>query len=371
MIQDLIQSFSLIFIAELGDKTQILAMAFATKYPGKKVLLGIFLGSLLNHGLAVILGSYISNFIPISAIQVLAGLVFIIFAIWSLKIDDDDEECNAKSKFGIVITVAIAFFIGELGDKTQLTAITLASESIYPIIVLTGTVLGMVATGGLGIFIGKKLNGKVPDIGVKLVAAIIFMIFGIVKLTTSLPTSLLTTSNILVCSLLLSVVVGLMLKPIFVKYQGEIQFFTGIENHKLNNYYKVLSDELEMICLGESKCGVCLQEQCPIGDSKLIVQNKKSVTNIEPNSYESTKDKSFNYDNVSKSFINVLNYTNIKSKTNSDVIHRLRRNYELILFNKSIDYTNMDDYILNLKRIDNENKNNIIESVLLKHDETN
>ena len=369
MIQDLIQSFALIFIAELGDKTQILAMAFATKYPGKKVILGIFLGSLLNHGLAVILGSYISNFIPINSIQVLAGLVFIIFAIWSLKIDDeDDEECNRKSKFGVVGTVAIAFFIGELGDKTQLTAITLSSESMYPIIVLTGTVLGMVATGGLGILIGKKINGKVPDIGIKLVAATIFMIFGIIKLTTSLPISILTTSNILVCSLLLSIIVGLMLKPIFIKYQGEIQFFTGIENHKLNNYYKLLSDELEMICLGESKCGVCLKNQCPIGNSKLIVKNRNSNIDMESDNYKLIKDKSFDYEEVSKSFLNILNYTNIKSKTNSDAIYRLRRNYELILFHKP---TDIDDYILNLKIIENDNKNNIIESVLLKYDKVN
>src|SRR5665647_3803336 len=103
MIQEMLKAFILIFIAEMGDKTQILAMAFATRYPVKKVLLGIFIGVFINHGLAVILGSYISNFIPINTVQIIAGLAFVGFSLWALKTDgDDDEDEKQKYKFGPV-----------------------------------------------------------------------------------------------------------------------------------------------------------------------------------------------------------------------------------------------------------------------------
>jgi len=117
MIQEMIKAFMLIFIAEMGDKTQILAMAFAVRFPVKKVLLGIGIGAFLNHGLAVIVGSYLSKMISIDIVQMVAGFVFILFALWTLKPDEDDEVEEAKSKFGPVATVALAFFLGELGDK--------------------------------------------------------------------------------------------------------------------------------------------------------------------------------------------------------------------------------------------------------------
>src|SRR5690554_2998779 len=161
MIQEMIKAFFLIFIAEMGDKTQILAMAFATRFPVRKVLLGIGLGALLNHGLAVALGSSLSRVVPLSTIQIIAGAAFIGFALWTLKPENGEEEKEPRMQFGPTATVALAFFIGELGDKTQLTAITLAADARYPLLILGGTVSGMIATGALGIFIGKKLGEKI------------------------------------------------------------------------------------------------------------------------------------------------------------------------------------------------------------------
>ena len=83
MIQELLKAFLLIFIAEMGDKTQILAMAFATQFPVRKVLLGIGLGVVLNHGLAVALGSYLSRVVPLSTVQIIAGAAFVGFALWT------------------------------------------------------------------------------------------------------------------------------------------------------------------------------------------------------------------------------------------------------------------------------------------------
>ncbi len=93
------------------------------------------------------MGKYISDFLPTNIIQIVAGVVFISFAFWTLKVEDDeDKDEEQKYKFGPVLTVALAFFIGELGDKTQLTAITLATNTSYPLAILGGTVLGMIMT---------------------------------------------------------------------------------------------------------------------------------------------------------------------------------------------------------------------------------
>ena len=94
MIQEIIRAFLLIFVAEMGDKTQILAMTFATRFPVRKVLIGIGLGVFLNHGLAVILGSYLSRMIPISTLQMIAGAAFIGFAFWTLKPEKEGEEMS-------------------------------------------------------------------------------------------------------------------------------------------------------------------------------------------------------------------------------------------------------------------------------------
>ena len=218
MILELIKAFILVLIAEIGDKTQILAMAFATKFPVKKVLLGIFLGSFLNHGLAVILGSYISAFIPINTIQIVAGFAFVGFSLWTLKRDgDEDDDEKKKSTFGPVITIAIAFFIGELGDKTQLTAITLATDAIYPYAILGGTVLGMIVTGGMGIIVGKKLRDKISDFLIKVIAASVFMFFGITKLYQTLPKYYLNLQNIIIFFMILTISVFMMIRPIVIR----------------------------------------------------------------------------------------------------------------------------------------------------------
>ncbi|MEJ8552810.1 TMEM165/GDT1 family protein [Tepidibacter sp. Z1-5] len=187
-MNEFIKAFVLITLAEMGDKTQLLALAFASKFKPLYVLIGIFIGAFFNHGLAIALGSYISKFVPIGQVQLFASLLFILFGLWSLKIDiedDDDEDIN--SKYGPILTVAFAFFIGELGDKTQLTAMTLGANSNYPLLVLFGTVTGMIVTGGLGILVGKLLGKKIPEVTMKIIAAFVFMFFGTVGLYTYLP----------------------------------------------------------------------------------------------------------------------------------------------------------------------------------------
>ena len=308
MIQELLKAFILIFIAEMGDKTQILAMAFATKFPVKKVLLGIFLGSLLNHGLAVVFGTYISNFIPINTIQVVAGFAFVLFSLWTLMSDSDDEEDEKqKSKFGPVVTVAIAFFIGELGDKTQLTAITLATDATYPLVILAGTVLGMIFTGGIGIIIGKKLGSKIPEFTIKIIAASVFMFFGITKLYQTLPSEYLNLQNV-------SIFIGLIVIAAFIILRPMI-----IRRRQGNN--------------------------CIVGHTKTLIKN--GLDENEPTQHkvfthkEETLDKHYDKAQVLESLRLTLELIN-KDPNNIEYenIHAIRRNLEMILFGRSIQKIN-------------------------------
>ena len=159
MLQELVTSCFLIVAAEMGDKSQILAMTFATKYSIRQVMLGVSIGALLNHGIAVALGSSLPKLISLDLVRIFAGIAFIAFALFSLAhTEDDDLEDTETNRFGPVITVATTFFIGELGDKTQLAAITLSSSAEHPLLVLAGTVSGMIITSAIGIIIGSRMG---------------------------------------------------------------------------------------------------------------------------------------------------------------------------------------------------------------------
>ncbi|MDF2614719.1 MAG: hypothetical protein K0S71_2505 [Clostridia bacterium] len=183
MTKELLGAFLLVFVAEMGDKTQIIAMMFATRYKATSVLAGVLIGSLLNHGLAVLLGATLGNVIPVPVLATTAGLAFIYFAFSSLKHEVDGGE-NMRGYKNAVTTVASAFFIGELGDKTQLSAITLSMDAVYPWFILMGTVSAMVVSSSLGIWIGSKIGQRISETLVKVVSATLFFSFGSIKLVT-------------------------------------------------------------------------------------------------------------------------------------------------------------------------------------------
>ena len=282
MIQEMIKAFFLIFIAEMGDKTQILAMAFATRFPVRKVLLGIGLGALLNHGLAVALGSSLSRVVPLSTIQIIAGAAFIGFALWTLKPENGEEEKEPRMQFGPTATVALAFFIGELGDKTQLTAITLAADARYPLLILGGTVSGMIATGALGIFIGKKLGEKIPELGIKILAASVFILFGLQKLFQTIPAQFLRVYTVLPFICLLTLTVLWMVHLLIRRRRAGIQSAFVTKAKLLHDYYLHMKEDLNDICLGSYCCAcqkpVCrwpVKRDCPIGIGQSRVQSRQ------------------------------------------------------------------------------------------------
>lgn len=185
MIHEFIKTFLLIFVAEMGDKTQILLLTCAARYSTIQVLIGILIGVTLNHGLAIIVGTCISSIIDIDILQVFAGVIFVIFGFFALKQDDNEEGKTKSLKFSPVLTVAGTFFIGELGDKTQLTSMTIAMEANYPFVVLMGSILGMLIVGCLGIIVGTSLTKRVPSFIIKIISGLIFIVFGIIKLFNS------------------------------------------------------------------------------------------------------------------------------------------------------------------------------------------
>jgi len=173
---------SLIFVvlAEMGDKTQLLAMSFATCYNPYKVMIAIFIATVANHALAVVAGQFITTIVPIDIISLAASLSFIGFGLWTIRGDKLKDEAKKISRYGAVATVAIAFFIAEIGDKTQLATISLAAEYQNPVSVLMGTTIGMLIADGVGIVIGVMLCKRIPQRKIKWFSALIFVLFGLV-----------------------------------------------------------------------------------------------------------------------------------------------------------------------------------------------
>ena len=171
-----------VVLAEMGDKTQLLAMAFATKYKASKVLIGVFIATVLNHALAVAAGSVIGRFESVQVlIQAIAALSFIFFGLWTIRGDKLEGEENRKTRFGPVITVAVAFFIAEMGDKTQFATVSIASQfPSNPLWILMGTTTGMLIADGVGIIIGVVMCRRIPERTVKLVSAGVFILFGLI-----------------------------------------------------------------------------------------------------------------------------------------------------------------------------------------------
>ena len=174
-----VASFLFVLLAEMGDKTQLLAMAFAAKYSAHKVLIAVFIATLLNHGLAVLTGRFLTIVIPMEAISFIAALSFIIFGLWTLRGDKLESEGRKGSRFGPIVTVAIAFFLAEMGDKTQLATVSLAVKYQNMFGVLMGTTLAMVTADAIGIVVGIIMRKHIPQTLVKWVSAIVFILFGL------------------------------------------------------------------------------------------------------------------------------------------------------------------------------------------------
>jgi putative Ca2+/H+ antiporter (TMEM165/GDT1 family) len=180
LVEAFLVSTGLIFLAELGDKSQLMALAFATRFRARTVLLGITVATAIVHLASVVLGSVTGNALPTRVITVLAGVAFLGFAAWTLRGDSltDEERSNVQKASGsAVFAVGLAFFLAELGDKTMLATVTLATDHGL-LGTWLGSTVGMVLADALAIGIGMWLGRQLPERAVRLGSAAAFVIFG-------------------------------------------------------------------------------------------------------------------------------------------------------------------------------------------------
>jgi putative Ca2+/H+ antiporter (TMEM165/GDT1 family) len=171
-----------IFVAELGDKSQLMAMTFAARYRARDVLIGITTATALVHLASVGIGYFIGDVFAKyqSGIQIGAGVAFLVFAVWTLRGDEltDEEAEKARDSTGFAwLAVGAAFFLAELGDKTMLATITLATQEGW-LGTWIGSTVGMVAADALAIGVGALLGRSLPERAVKIGAAGLFALFG-------------------------------------------------------------------------------------------------------------------------------------------------------------------------------------------------
>lgn len=179
--EPILSSFGLVFMGEMGDKTQLLAFSLAARFkkPGW-VMLGILIATLANHFLATYFGAYLSQQISPRAMAFVLAILFLGFGVWVLK---PDAPCEVKecSNASALWTTGALFFCAEFGDKTQLATIALAAkfQSIY--LVLIGTTLGMLGADGLAVYLGERFSERIPMVWVRRFAASFYFIFAILS----------------------------------------------------------------------------------------------------------------------------------------------------------------------------------------------
>jgi putative Ca2+/H+ antiporter (TMEM165/GDT1 family) len=176
----LLLSFAVIFVAELGDKSQLMAMTFALRHRWWVVLAGITVATTAVHLISVAVGHYLGAALPTHLLGLLGGVAFVLFGLWTLRGDSlsDDEATRAqRSTAPAFFAVTSAFLLAELGDKTMLATVTLAADHDW-VGVWIGSTLGMVAADALAIVVGALAGKHLPERAIQLAAAGLFLFFG-------------------------------------------------------------------------------------------------------------------------------------------------------------------------------------------------
>ncbi len=183
-MESLLVSTGVVALAEIGDKTQLLAFILAARF--KKplpIILGILAATIINHGLAGALGGWITSTISPGVLRWVLGASFIGMAIWTMIPDKvDEEETQIAKRIGVFGATFIAFFLAEMGDKTQIATVAMAAHYASPLMVVIGTTVGMLIADVPAVFAGDKLANKIPMKLVRSIAAAVFAALGIATL---------------------------------------------------------------------------------------------------------------------------------------------------------------------------------------------
>ncbi|MEE4025533.1 TMEM165/GDT1 family protein [Gordonia sp. PKS22-38] len=188
MIAAMLLSFGVIFVAELGDKSQLMAMTYALRYRWWVVLLAITAATTAVHAVSVFFGHFLGMSIPSDTMSILAGLAMLVFGLWTIRGDHlDDAEAARAERVGASVFLAVmsSFFLAELGDKTMLATITLSTNNDW-LGVWIGSTIGMVAADALAIAVGALLGKHLPERTIARAAATLFFGFGAWLLWTGL-----------------------------------------------------------------------------------------------------------------------------------------------------------------------------------------
>jgi Ca2+/H+ antiporter, TMEM165/GDT1 family len=183
-MEALLISTGVVALAEIGDKTQLLAFILAARF--KKpipIIAGILCATIVNHGLAGALGAWITTTVSPDILRWILGASFIGMAVWTMIPDKiEEEETQVARKFGVFGATLITFFLAEMGDKTQIATVAMAAHYPNPLMVVAGTTLGMLLADVPDVFIGDKLASKIPMRLVHSIAAAIFAVLGVAAL---------------------------------------------------------------------------------------------------------------------------------------------------------------------------------------------
>jgi putative Ca2+/H+ antiporter (TMEM165/GDT1 family) len=183
-VQALLISTGVVALAEMGDKTQLLAFILAARFKRPlPIIAGIFVATLFNHGLAGALGAWITTTVSPQLLRWILGLSFLGMAVWTLIPDKiEDEESAVARRMGVFGATVVTFFLAEMGDKTQLATVALAAHYGTPLLVIAGTTLGMLLADVPAVFVGNRLAERIPMRLVHAVAAGIFAVLGLMTL---------------------------------------------------------------------------------------------------------------------------------------------------------------------------------------------
>ncbi len=177
-------STGVVALAEIGDKTQLLAFVLAARFKRPvPIILGILAATIVNHSMAGALGAWITSVLSPATLRWVVGLGFLGMAVWTLIPDKiDDEDTQVKGRWGVFGTTLIAFFLAEMGDKTQIATVAMAAHYPNPVLVVVGTTLGMLIADVPAVFVGDRFAKKIPMRLVHGIAAAMFAAMGVFAL---------------------------------------------------------------------------------------------------------------------------------------------------------------------------------------------
>jgi putative Ca2+/H+ antiporter (TMEM165/GDT1 family) len=183
-MEALLVSTGVVALAEIGDKTQLLALVLAARFRKPlPIVAGILVATLFNHGLAGAVGAWITTNVSADVLRWVLGLSFIGMAVWTMIPDKiEEEETQVAHRLGVFGATLVTFFLAEMGDKTQLATVALAAHYATPFVVVMGTTLGMLIADVPAVFVGDRLASRIPMRLVHSVAAAIFAVLGIATL---------------------------------------------------------------------------------------------------------------------------------------------------------------------------------------------